>query len=142
MTIDQFREALHELVGETEAAGLELPALIKALREQADAMDPQEQRTTSLGLVNYGESYLCAAEILLPYTDQSKEDRLAFDDPVIFLALHAVELFLKGFLRAHGCTVDRLRKRFGHDLSKLLRASLRLAWPTTCPCHSENEIGS
>ena len=36
--VDQFAEALRELVGEAEDAGLELPALIKALREQADAM--------------------------------------------------------------------------------------------------------
>ena len=38
MTVDQFAEALRELVGEAEDAGLELPALIEALREQADAM--------------------------------------------------------------------------------------------------------
>ena len=38
MTADQFAEALCELVGEAEDAGLELPALIETLREQADAM--------------------------------------------------------------------------------------------------------
>ena len=38
MTADQFAAALARLVGEAEDAGLELPALIEALREQADAM--------------------------------------------------------------------------------------------------------
>jgi hypothetical protein len=30
---------------------------------------PEDRQTTSLGLVNHGRSYLCAAKILLPYTD-------------------------------------------------------------------------
>ena len=34
MTADEFAEALRALVGEAEDAGLELPALIEALREQ------------------------------------------------------------------------------------------------------------
>ena len=36
MTVDQFAEALR--VSEAEDGGLEMPALIEALREQADAM--------------------------------------------------------------------------------------------------------
>ncbi len=99
--------------------------------------EPEDRRTTSLGLVNHGRSYLCAAEILLPRTDPSREDRLEFDDPVIFLALHGVELFLKGFLRAHGFTVDRLRRRFGHDLKKLLQASLRVGLADYLPDPAE-----
>ena len=38
MPADEFAEALRALVGEAEDAGLELPALIEALREQADTM--------------------------------------------------------------------------------------------------------
>ena len=38
MTSDEFAEKLRDLVGETENAGLELPELIAALREQADTM--------------------------------------------------------------------------------------------------------
>ena len=38
MTIEQFADDLRELIGQAEDAGLELPELIKALREQANAM--------------------------------------------------------------------------------------------------------
>ena len=38
MTIEQFADDLRELVGQAEDAGLELPELIAALIEQADAM--------------------------------------------------------------------------------------------------------
>ena len=95
--------------------------------------DPKDQRTTSLDLVNHGRSYLRAAEILLPYVDRNRDDSLEFQDPVIFLALHGVELFLKGFLRAHGCTVERLRTRYGHQLGKLLRASIRIGLANHLP---------
>ena len=42
MTHDQFAEALRDLVGEGEDAGLPLPALIAALRVQADTMQECE----------------------------------------------------------------------------------------------------
>lgn len=38
MTQEEFAERLRRLVGEAEDAGLELPAMIEALREQAEAM--------------------------------------------------------------------------------------------------------
>ena len=38
MTSGEFTEKLRDLVGEAEDAGLELPALIEVLREQADMM--------------------------------------------------------------------------------------------------------
>ena len=38
MTQDEFAEAPSRLVGEAEESGLSLPAMIEALRDQADAM--------------------------------------------------------------------------------------------------------
>ena len=38
MTRDEFAEALAALVAKAEDAGLDLPAMIAALRDQADAM--------------------------------------------------------------------------------------------------------
>jgi hypothetical protein len=98
---------------------------------------PEDGRTTALGLVCHGRSYLCAAEILFPHTDRSHDDSLEFNDPVIFLALHGVELFLKGFLRAHGCTVERLRQHYGHNLKKLLRASIKICLADHLPDPAE-----
>jgi hypothetical protein len=38
------------------------------------------------------------------------------DDPICFLYFHAVELYLKSFLRAHGASVEELRTKYGHRL--------------------------
>ena len=38
MTQEEFAERLRRLVGEAEDAGLELPAMIAVLRDQAEAM--------------------------------------------------------------------------------------------------------
>lgn len=43
-----------------------------------------------------------------------------------FLVGHAAELLLKSFLFSHGDTIDDLRKRYGHDLGRLVkRARIR-----------------
>ena len=39
MTADEFAKELRALVGDAEAAGLELPALIEVLADQLDAME-------------------------------------------------------------------------------------------------------
>ncbi|MGE3292327.1 MAG: hypothetical protein AB7O95_13185 [Geminicoccaceae bacterium] len=38
MTKEEFSERVRQLVGEAEDAGLELPAMIKVLKDQAEAM--------------------------------------------------------------------------------------------------------
>lgn len=38
-----------------------------------------------------------------------------------FLVGHAAELLLKSFLFNHGVTIDDLRKRYGHDLGRLVK---------------------
>jgi hypothetical protein len=43
------------------------------------------------------------------------------DWPRYFLLSHSIELALKTFLAAHGCSAEKLRKKFGHDLEKLLK---------------------
>jgi HEPN domain-containing protein len=41
--------------------------------------------------------------------------------PRYFLLSHSIELTLKAFLAVHGKTSEELRKKFGHDLNKLLK---------------------
>ena len=42
-------------------------------------------------------------------------------DPCWFLYCHAVELFLKAFLRAHGISARDLRQEYGHSIRRLAR---------------------
>lgn len=66
------------------------------------------------------QEFLTAFERL---SSDSPED-LAF--PRYFLMAHSIELFLKAFLAAHGMSKSELRKRFSHDLEKILPACLDL----------------
>lgn len=81
----------------------------------------RDERTTALGLFNLARSYHEAA---LTLADQKRNgvDLKAghWLSPVLFLHYHAVELFLKAFLRLHGHSVDELASRkFGHDYQAL-----------------------
>jgi hypothetical protein len=44
-------------------------------------------------------------------------------DPIWFLYCHAVELYLKAFLRAHGATVKELRDKYGHQVVSLAKSA-------------------
>ena len=73
-----------------------------------------EDRTTDIGLFNYAVSYWRSAQAL-------REIKLNATHPepvVCFLYYHAVELFLKSYLRLHGATLKELRK-WGHDVTTL-----------------------
>lgn len=73
-----------------------------------------DERTTAVGLFHFAESYRTCAEALM----RSPPRSLRFDDPILFLAYHAVELYLKAYLRHHGETLQRLRKEYVHSLTK------------------------
>lgn len=69
----------------------------------------EDQRTNTVGLYHYARSYRVAAEHL-------KEAGLATTHahaPVDFLFFHAIELYLKSYLRLHGFGVRQL-KAIGH----------------------------
>lgn len=73
-------------------------------------------RTTALGLFNVADSYWRAARYLLA----GKLKTTHPISPVSFLFYHAIELYLKAFLRHHGCKPEELRsKKFGHKTCHL-----------------------
>ena len=79
-------------------------------------------RTSSIGLFNYANSYRKSAEAL-----QSKIIEATHPDaPIYFLYYHAIELYLKSYLRACDVTVNDLRSKFGHKVSDLALESNRL----------------
>ena len=79
-----------------------------------------EDGTTDIGLFNYAVSYWRSAQAL-------QEIKLKATHPesvVCFLYYHAVELFLKSYLRLHGATLDELRK-WGHNVNTLAKKCQR-----------------
>lgn len=59
-------------------------------------------------------NYISAADVLL------NNEKPIHYLPTLYLLCHAYELTLKTFLIAHDYPTDKLKGKFGHDLSKLL----------------------
>ena len=69
-----------------------------------------------IGWFLFADSYLACAEALR----RSPPADLRFDAPVRYLLFHAMELYLKAFLRLRGIGEDELRSRvLGHNLVAL-----------------------
>jgi len=72
-----------------------------------------EDRTNEVGLFNTAETYWRSANAL--YEAKVKASHAM--SPVLFLYYHAIELYLKAFLRANGHSAQQLRsKKFGHRI--------------------------
>jgi hypothetical protein len=83
----------------------------------------EDERNTPIGVFNYAESYWQAARAL----QQAKVPSTHPDPPISFLYYHAIELYLKSFLRVHGHTAKELRgKSFGHRVCCLRERSIQL----------------
>jgi HEPN domain-containing protein len=70
-----------------------------------------DDRTTPLGLFNYARSYWQSGVLL--YDARAKVTHS--DAPITLLLAHAIELYLKAFLRLRG-----VRTTFGHDFKSLV----------------------
>lgn len=83
----------------------------------------ENERTNPIGLFNYAVSYWRSAAAL----NERKVKVTHPDAPICFLYYHAIELFLKAYLRSEGYTVDELRdgKKFGHNAVKLRNMAKR-----------------
>jgi hypothetical protein len=79
-----------------------------------------DDRTTPLGLFNYARSY-CQSGVLLR---DARAKVTHPDAPVTLLLAHAIELYLKAFLRLRGVGIEEVRTTFGYDLEALLMKRL------------------
>jgi hypothetical protein len=71
----------------------------------------EDSRSSPLGFFNLAESYWRAAGAL----ENAKLRTTHPNSPISFLYYHAIELYLKAFLRLHGHSAKELRsKKFGH----------------------------
>jgi hypothetical protein len=77
-----------------------------------DATPQEPPRTTAIGLVTDAKEMLKAAEIL----HESGEWKVLM--PTYYLLGHATEVAVKAFLLAHGEDLEKLKKRYGHDIAK------------------------
>lgn len=75
-----------------------------------------EDRTTDIGLFNYAVSYWQSAQALRKIKIEATHP----DSVICFLYYHAVELFLKSYLRLHKANLWELRK-WGHDVNILAK---------------------
>jgi len=81
-----------------------------------------DERTTAFGLFNFAESYWNAAAALRKVTVNSSHA----ESPVYLLYFHAVELYLKSFLRMHGHSPTELQKKFGHQIKRIKNRAKKL----------------
>lgn len=76
-------------------------------------MISDEERSNEVGFFNTADTYWKSAEALYGAEVQATHSL----SPVLFLYYHAIELYLKAFLRGHGHTAAQLRsKKFGHRI--------------------------
>jgi HEPN domain-containing protein len=77
------------------------------------------ERHSPIGTYNYAASYHVAADLICDQGLYATHP----ESPAMFLYYHAIELYLKSFLRFHGVSAKRLQC-IGHDYKRLLsRAS-------------------
>jgi HEPN domain-containing protein len=79
-------------------------------------MTDDDDRTTPLGLFSYARSYWKSGVLL--HNARAKVSHP--DAPVTLLLAHAIELYLKAFLRLRGIGTEEVKSSFGHDFKKLV----------------------
>jgi hypothetical protein len=84
-------------------------------------MSETEKDYTPYGFLTYAESYGRAASIVAKAIENGA--RMMWPVPIGTLALHCVELSLKGVVVKEGMTPDEIRLKYGHDLKKLFTAT-------------------
>lgn len=87
-------------------------------------------RETPLGFWRYASEYTEAAKHL------NSQDRTSFLIPAYYLVTHGIELGFKAFLRAHGYSVENLKK-LGHNLKRLVKTANKEGLPDVAPCSKE-----
>ncbi|QRZ13756.1 HEPN domain-containing protein [Paracoccus methylovorus] len=83
-----------------------------------------DDRTSAFGLFNFAHTYWVSAVEL----DKIRREVSHPDSPVQYLYYHAIELYLKAFLRFSGSSVLDLRS-IGHKLVRLYEASVGRGLP-------------
>jgi hypothetical protein len=87
--------------------------------------ETDEDRTTAIGLFHFAHSYASSAAALCDV----KLHATHRDSPIRYLYSHAIELYLKSFLRMKEISVDELRSRdLGHNVAKCAERAMAFAF--------------
>jgi len=86
-----------------------------------------KDRTSPLGLFDYARSYWQGGVLLHRVGAKISHP----DAPVTLLMAHAIELYLKAFLRMNGLSAEEAKHSFGHDFEKLMKAACDRGLPLT-----------
>jgi hypothetical protein len=90
----------------------------------------QTKSESPLGWFNLAHAYLFDAATL--YKAEGRPRRWHYEAPVHFLYFHAIELFLKAYLRTQGMTDQELSQReYGHKLKNLIDEAEARGMPIT-----------
>jgi hypothetical protein len=81
-------------------------------------MSDNDQETTPIGLFHFAHSYWRSAVAL----EKAEVKVMHPGSPIWFLYFHAIELYLKAFLRLHGTSVEDLSHKYRHHTRKLADA--------------------
>ena len=86
--------------------------------------EDDNERTTPIGLFHFAHSYWRSAVAL----EKAKVKATHRDSPISFLYFHAMELYLKAFLRLHDVSVEELSKKYRHHVLALSGAAKTLGF--------------
>lgn len=90
----------------------------------SDSASENDDRTSAVGLLGYAHSYwVCASEIN-PRSISASHPQA----PIMYLYVHAIELYLKAFLRNAGSGLKEI-KELGHGLEKLNERAIDCGLP-------------
>jgi hypothetical protein len=84
---------------------------------------------TPLMWFSRAHAYLFDAALLYSAKERPKDGH--YEAPVWLLYFHAIEMFLKAYLRTKGLTDKELRDKYGHDLKKLIDEAQYREMPVT-----------
>jgi hypothetical protein len=96
-----------------------------AKRRTPEEIADDNERTTTVGLFLTAEAYWRGASVLFIGLKRTKRTLPFAEKPAYFCYYHAIELYLKAFLR-HYHSVDELEGKFRHNTTKLMSRAKEL----------------
>jgi hypothetical protein len=88
--------------------------------------DGDDSRTSAKGLWKDGEAMLDAAVVLIQWAGSNDREQMRLSMPTYFLLGHGIEVTLKSVLRAHGSSLEELRRDLGHNLERAANRVVKL----------------
>lgn len=89
-------------------------------------LELERQKSKAIGMLTHGGYWWDAAKILLNDGAGKKSQAITLSAPIFFLLMQCLEVSLKSYLNARGMSDEKLKRRYGHRLTKLLDKAIEL----------------